>query len=58
MTSQEHIRDLRAELVALRARHDSSVVPHTTYDVVRKLETNIAWLEHHAEMEMRRREQR
>jgi hypothetical protein len=56
--SDERIRDSRDQLAALRARHDSGVVPHTTYDVVRKLETNIAWLEHHAEMEMRRREQR
>jgi len=56
MTSQEHIRILRDQLAALRTRHDSGAVPHATYDVVRELETNIAWLEHRAAMEGRRRE--
>jgi hypothetical protein len=46
MTDQERIRYLREELAALRARHDSGAVPHATYNIVRELETHIAWLEH------------
>ena len=44
--SDERIRDLRAELAALRARHDSGAVPAATYDVVREIELEISWLEH------------
>jgi hypothetical protein len=56
MTSQERIRDLRAELAALRARHDSGAMSAGTYDVVREIEIEIGWLEHRAGMEMNRRE--
>jgi hypothetical protein len=58
MTEQDHIRALRDQLAVLRARYDSGAIPHATYDVVRQLETEIAWHEHHAAMEMERREQR
>jgi hypothetical protein len=47
MTDQD-IRALRDELEALRARHDTGAVPAATYDVIRELETTIAWAEHRA----------
>jgi hypothetical protein len=46
--TQERIQALRDQLAALRARHDGGAIPHATYDVVRQLETEIAWLEHRA----------
>jgi hypothetical protein len=51
--NEEHIRALRDELAALRARHDDGAVPAATYDVIQELETEIAWHEHRA-METRR----
>jgi hypothetical protein len=48
MTSQERIRDLRAKLAALRARHDSGAVSAGTYATVRELEIEISWHEHRA----------
>jgi hypothetical protein len=53
MNNEERIRDLRDQLAALRARHDSGAVPYATYDVIQQLETAIAWHEHRA-METRR----
>jgi hypothetical protein len=47
-SSQEHIRDLRDQLAALRARHDSGAMPAATYDVIQQLEIEIAWHEHRA----------
>jgi hypothetical protein len=46
LNRQERIRDLRDQLAALRARHDSGAVPAATYDVVREIEIEIGWLEH------------
>jgi hypothetical protein len=48
MTEQNHIRALRDQLAALRARHDSGAIPHATYNVIHQLETEIAWHEHRA----------
>jgi hypothetical protein len=48
MTEQDHIRMLRDQLAALRARHDSGAIPHATYNVIHQLETEIAWHEHRA----------
>jgi hypothetical protein len=53
---QEHIRALRDQFAALRARHDSGAMPHATYDLVWELEIEIAWREHRITMEMQRRE--
>jgi hypothetical protein len=57
---QEHIRALRDQLAALRARHDHGAIPHATYNVVKTLETSIAWHEHQHQvaMKLQRREQR
>jgi hypothetical protein len=54
-SSQEHIRDLRDQLAALRARHDSGAMPAATYDVIQQLEIEIAWHEHRAGTETNRR---
>jgi hypothetical protein len=48
MNDREYILALRDELTALRARHDSGAVPPATYNVVKELETEIAWCEHRA----------
>jgi hypothetical protein len=55
MTTEQNLRAMRAELAALRARHDHGAVPHATYDVIKQLETAIAWGEHRAAMESLRR---
>jgi hypothetical protein len=34
MTDQEHIRALRDQLAALRARHDTGAIPHAPYNVI------------------------
>jgi hypothetical protein len=54
-SNYEHIRALRDQLAALRAPHDSGAVLHATYDMIHQLETEIAWREHHAMMQMQRR---
>jgi hypothetical protein len=38
--------DLRAELAWLRSRYDAGAVPALIYDLIKKLETIIAWREH------------
>ncbi len=38
---------LRAELALLRARYDSGAISPAIYAVIRKIETDIAWGEHH-----------
>jgi len=39
------IKQLRSELLMLRARYDDGAVAPAMYAVIRKLETDIAWLE-------------
>ena len=39
-------KKLRAELALLRSRHDSGAVSPAVYEVIRKLECDLAWLEH------------
>jgi hypothetical protein len=46
--TQERIQALRDQLAALRAHHDTGAMPAGTYDVIREIETTIAWLEHKA----------
>ena len=38
--------DVRTELARLQARYDSGAVPPAVFSVIRKLETELSWLEH------------
>ena len=38
---------LRTDLAALRARYDGGAVSPALYKVIRQLETDLAWSEHH-----------
>jgi hypothetical protein len=38
--------DLRTELALLRARYDHGAVAPSIYRLIRKLEDDIAWIEH------------
>jgi hypothetical protein len=42
----EQERDLRRDLALLPARYDCGSVSPATYTVIRRLETELAWLEH------------
>jgi hypothetical protein len=41
---------LRGERLMLLARHDSGAISPATFNVVRSLEVDIAWAEHHREV--------
>ena len=38
--------ELRTELALLRARYDSGAVAPAVYQIIREIETHIAWAEH------------
>jgi hypothetical protein len=38
---------LRAELAHLRARYNDGAVSPAVYEIIKKIETTIAWSEHH-----------
>jgi hypothetical protein len=39
-------QDIRAKLALLRARYDSGAVPQGLFAVIRRLEIELAWVEH------------
>jgi hypothetical protein len=39
-------QDIRTKLAQLRARYDFGALPPSVFSVIRKLEIEIAWLEH------------
>jgi hypothetical protein len=39
-------QDVRAELALLQARYDSGAIPQAVFSVIRRLETEISWIEH------------
>lgn len=45
---EKPMSNLRAELQVLRSRYDSGAVDAGIYEIIRKLETDIAWAEHHS----------
>ena len=47
--SDSEIRKLRFELAMLRARYDCGQVSPPIWNVIREIETTIAWAEHHRE---------
>jgi hypothetical protein len=47
----ERLNRLRAELAHLRARYDDGAVSPAIFKVIRKIETEIAWLNHTAKEE-------
>jgi hypothetical protein len=51
MTGDE--RKLRAELATLKARYDCYAFAPEIYAVVRKLEMEIGWMQHHAARNVR-----
>jgi hypothetical protein len=38
---------LRAELAHLRARYDYGAVSPAVFEVIKEIETRVAWIEHH-----------
>jgi hypothetical protein len=42
---------LRAELAHLRARYDDGAVSPAVFEVIKKIETRVAWIEHHTATE-------
>jgi hypothetical protein len=46
LSQQSQDNELRAELALLRARYDSGAVAPAVYQVIRQIETHIAWIEH------------
>jgi hypothetical protein len=38
--------DLRAELTALRTRYDSGAVSPAVFTIIKRIETELAWLQH------------
>jgi hypothetical protein len=44
--TEKSSRELRTELVHLRARYDNGAVAPALYAVIRSIESDIAWFEH------------